>query len=87
MNVANQEKPAGAVSVSARYYFPVPKTRAGRLAEGGRHTQKPDLDNLIKTLDGLTGVAWHDDCSVAEIHASKYWTYEQARAELEVEEL
>lgn len=28
-----------------------------------------DLDNYVKTLDGLNKVAWHDDKQIKEIHA------------------
>lgn len=36
------------------------------------HTQKPDLDNLVKfTLDVLTRSILIDDCYVIDIHATK----------------
>lgn len=39
-----------------------------------RHTQKPDIDNLIKTTkDSLKGIVWRDDSQVAEIDAVKFW--------------
>lgn len=83
-----QPKSVGAVRVAARYYFQVPKSRAGRLAEGDRHTQKPDLDNLVKsTKDGCNEVAWNDDCCVAELTAAKYWTYGEPKADITIEEL
>jgi Holliday junction resolvase RusA-like endonuclease len=28
-----------------------------------------DLDNYVKTIDGLNKVAWHDDKQIKEIHA------------------
>jgi len=88
MNGTNQERTSGAVKLSARFYFPVAKTRARGLAEGGSHTQRPDLDNCCKSIkDGLNGVAWNDDCCVVELVASKHWTYEQPRAEITIEEL
>jgi len=38
------------------------------------HTSKPDLDKLIRcVLDALTGVAWHDDSQVFEVHAKKIY--------------
>jgi Holliday junction resolvase RusA-like endonuclease len=39
---------------------------------------KPNMEN---------GVAWNDDCCVVELVASKHWTHQQPRAEIEVEEL
>ena len=31
-----------------------------------------DLDNYIKTVDGLNGIAWHDDKQVVTISAKKF---------------
>lgn len=48
--------------------------------------QRRDVDNMVKLLlDGLNGVAWHDDNQVIEISASKCWvTSEEARTEVVV---
>lgn len=35
------------------------------------HTSKPDLDNLVKIIDGLNGHAWVDDSQISRINASK----------------
>lgn len=35
------------------------------------HTAKPDLDNLVKLLDGLNGRAWVDDSQITTIRARK----------------
>ncbi len=84
----SQSKSTGAVRLAARFYFPVARTRAGRIAEGDRHTQRPDLDNCLKSIkDGLNGVAWNDDCCVAEITASKHWTHLEPKADITVEEI
>ncbi len=67
----------GTFSVEILALFPVPKswTRAERdkmRANNYLHTNKPDLDNIVKTvLDALNGVAYHDDGCVAEIKAHK----------------
>lgn len=37
------------------------------------HMHKPDLDNLIKVLDGLNGVAWLDDSQITNVRASKQY--------------
>lgn len=37
------------------------------------HTSKPDLDNLIKVIDGLNGVAWLDDSQISHVSASKQY--------------
>jgi Holliday junction resolvase RusA-like endonuclease len=78
----------GATRLHASFYFSVPKSRARKLKEGESHTQKPDLDNCLKSIqDGLKQVAWHDDCCVVEIHARKLWTHGEPRAEIVVESL
>lgn len=35
------------------------------------HTSKPDLDNLVKVLDGLNGRAWVDDSQIVNLTANK----------------
>ena len=40
-------------------------------------TIKPDIDNQIKSiLDGLNGIAYHDDKQVVDIKASKFYADE-----------
>lgn len=78
----------GAVVLHADFYFRIPDSRKRKLAEGQFHTQRPDLDNCLKSIkDGLNQVAWHDDCCVVEIHARKLWTHGEPRAEIIVESL
>jgi Holliday junction resolvase RusA-like endonuclease len=39
------------------------------------HIQRPDLDNLVKTVsDALNEVAFFDDCQIACIEAQKLWS-------------
>ena len=88
-------KEAGAVGgstepviLTADFYFSVPQSRRKKLQEGDRHSQRPDLDNCLKSIkDGLNQVAWHDDSCVVEIHARKFWTHGEPRAEIRVESL
>lgn len=49
-----------------------PKTKNGLAISGLLpHLRKPDLDNIIKILDALNGVAWIDDSQVVRITATK----------------
>lgn len=45
------------------------KRRAELLA--GCHTSKPDLDNLVKTIDAFNDIVWRDDSQIMSISASK----------------
>lgn len=68
----------GAVNVKIQFNMARPKSHFGKkyLRDSAPtfHGQKPDIDNLIKTVfDGLNGVAWADDAQVNEIRASKDW--------------
>ena len=43
-------------------------------AIGQPHTQKPDLDNIVKAIkDGLNRIVWRDDSQVAALSAFKVW--------------
>lgn len=68
---------SGPVAVDIHVQLPIPKSwsKARRsAADGGPHTQRPDIDNLAKSvLDGLNGVAWADDAQVCSVSASKVW--------------
>ena len=78
----------GAIRLYVNFYFSVPKSRARRLKECDPHTQRPDLDNCLKSIkDGLNQVAWHDDSCVVEIHARKMWTHGEPRAEVVLESI
>lgn len=47
------------------------KVRAAMLFGETGMTKKPDLDNIVKVLDALNGIAWIDDCQVVMITALK----------------
>ena len=75
-------------------FFPLPAgapKRLRRLLETGATTpmtQRPDLDNLVKTvLDALNRVAWADDGQVAEITARKRRTVRAPRLTVSIAEL
>lgn len=39
------------------------------------HTQRPDIDNLLKSiLDGLNKIAFVDDCQVVELNSKKVFS-------------
>jgi Holliday junction resolvase RusA-like endonuclease len=66
----------------ASFYLPRPKS-AYRVAKKGvsvrsglslYHTQKPDLDNLVKlVLDSCNGVVFGDDSQIVELLVRKAW--------------
>jgi len=70
----------GPVRLCAVFYFERPKSHFGKTIKASApvyHTQRPDVDNLVKTiLDGLNGTAWHDDAQVVEIECRKEWANE-----------
>lgn len=56
------------VSVTVFASFGIAKSRQkgkNALSEGQWHASRPDADNILKTLDGLNGIVWRDDCQVA----------------------
>ena len=68
------------VSVALHFTMPRPRSHygTGRNSQAVkpsaplRHTVKPDLDKLVRTvLDALTGVLWNDDSQVTQLTAFK----------------
>lgn len=67
------------LSVEMSFAFKMPKSWSVKKRsemEQSACCKKPDLDNLIKILDGINnaGNVWHDDNQVTEISAVKYWS-------------
>ena len=78
----------GPVRVTIDVFFAIPKStpqyKVGMmLSDDIRPVKKPDLDNIIKTIDALNGVAWHDDAAVVEIEARKSYDI-RPRVEIEI---
>lgn len=64
------------VSVKLKFYMPIPKSFTKKKAEAARcgelkFTQKPDIDNLAKIIDGLNGIAWEDDSQIVKLEVEK----------------
>jgi Holliday junction resolvase RusA-like endonuclease len=62
--------------ISLKFFMPIPasfskKDRSRAISGELRHTKKPDIDNLVKTIDALNGVFWKDDAIIIAINASK----------------
>ena len=93
---AKQRPRATVAAGRARVYTPketvsfeIPRSWSKRKqaeAIGQHHTQKPDCDNIEKACaDGLSRIAWADDCQVADARCVKRWgryaeTYVQVEA-------
>ena len=81
----------GAIEMSVKAYFPIPKSvsKKQRLlmeTETVPHTKKPDVDNCVKSLtDGAQGVAFDDDKQIYKIVAEKYYS-DTPRVEIELRE-
>lgn len=84
LQIAEAALKAGAVpstspcKVSLTAVFPIPlswtkKKKQNALNGLERHTTKPDADNLLKSLDGLNGIAWDDDSQVYEATVRKLY--------------
>lgn len=77
MNRFNLSMMEGALEVRLQFFYRLPKglhrvrTPVGHCSP---HAGRGDIDNLCKgVLDGLTGVAYEDDRTVAWLTASKWW--------------
>ena len=84
----------GAVRMSCEFAFERPKSHFGTGRNAAQlknsapiyHTQKPDIDNLVKFVnDCLNEVAYRDDSQIVMIHADKIWD-SPARTEIWLEQ-
>jgi Holliday junction resolvase RusA-like endonuclease len=50
------------------------KKRAAALDGSLMPIGRPDLDNIIKVVDGFAGIVWTDDSRIVEITASKVYS-------------
>ena len=60
-------------SFSVRFYFPMPKSwsqKKKRELAGKPHQQKPDLDNLLKSVQDCL---LPEDSAIHKVEASKVW--------------
>ena len=68
----------GPLVIELAFILPVaPSTSKKRTAEllNGPHIQKPDLTNLVKSVeDGLNGIAYLDDAQIWKISATKTYS-------------
>jgi Holliday junction resolvase RusA-like endonuclease len=67
------------ISVYLYFRLPIPQSYSKKATEaclsGFRHTKRPDLDNLIKTvLDGMNGVIYKDDSQITCLHCTKVYS-------------
>lgn len=81
----------GAIRAAIRAYFKIPSSQKKAVQEkmgAGliRPTKRPDLDNIIKILDALNGLAYDDDSQIVEIRAEKFYGTEP-RLEINLEEI
>jgi Holliday junction resolvase RusA-like endonuclease len=67
----------GPVRVTVHAVFELPKSwskKKKHMMLERPHTQRPDLDNLIKSItDGLNRIAYDDDGQIAEVFGRKLW--------------
>lgn len=93
MDQAEGVKLAGPLMMEIRFYFPIPKSYSKKQIEllkvqDMAHMKKPDLDNCIKSIsDALNHFAYDDDSQIIELSATKRYTLEEPRAEVEIWEV
>ena len=77
----------GPLLVVIKAFMPIASTGHGRRLQaalaGEIRPGKPDLDNIMKTLDALNGICFRDDAQVAEAWIAKYYA-ENPRLEIEI---
>lgn len=81
----------GPLRVTLTFVLPRPKAMCWKKRSTPRawHTSKPDCDNLMKSLDCLTGLLWRDDTQLCDVRIRKVIAAgdEQPHADIEVETL
>lgn len=63
----------GPLTLSVEFYLPFPKREKN--LDGRAHTKRPDITNLLKTVeDAMNGIAYADDSQLAYVYASKFYS-------------
>lgn len=82
LNTMSLHRLTGPVELYGAFVFSIPRSWSKRKQlemRGTLHVQKPDLDNLVKSVkDVLSGVVYIDDRQVAMMSFEKYWASEGA---------
>jgi Holliday junction resolvase RusA-like endonuclease len=77
----------GPLSLVLVAYMPVPASWSRKRQEAALRGEirpgKPDVDNLLKQIDGLNTICWRDDSQIAEATISKRYDL-KPRLEIEV---
>ena len=81
----------GYVRLTVKAYYKIAKSDSKKKKEQKlkgelRPSVKPDLDNIIKCIDALNGVAFKDDSYIVEVQAFKYYS-DEPRVEFIIEDL
>ena len=64
-----------ALKMTVRVFVKLPKRTVKE--KGDWHTQRPDLDNIVKSIkDGLNKIAYEDDSQIVHLVAMKQWASE-----------
>lgn len=82
--------PVGDIPLSAKViaYMPIPVSwpaskKRQALAGDIWPTGKPDMDNIVKMLDALNGIAFSDDAQIINMHSMKIYS-DRPRLEIEI---
>ena len=80
-----RERFVGATRIECTFLFGIPKSRIRKLQDGDWHCQRPDTDNCVKSIwDAMNKICFGDDCVIAQMIASKYWTTGCPRTEVKI---
>ncbi|RXK19069.1 RusA family crossover junction endodeoxyribonuclease [Macrococcus sp. DPC7161] len=80
----------GSIKLTVLFEMPMPKSWSNKKRKEknkSHHTNKPDIDNLLKTvLDAANGHMWLDDNQIVEIHSAKRYA-EIPKIKIKLEEI
>lgn len=77
----NGKKLNGPIELNMTAYFKKQKS-----AKNSYVCKRPDIDNIVKTIDALNGLAFDDDKQIVKVTAEKLFS-EEPRLEIELKEM
>ena len=79
------------LKMNIKAYFKIPKHESRPIKEylkDKHYPHKPDADNIAKIImDGLNQIAYLDDNQIVSLNVEKWYTDEEERVEVEIEEI